>query len=44
MGATVDRTVDIDIDNRFLTLSTHDMAGEEYRYLIQAYLEENKSR
>lgn len=44
MGATVDRTVDIDTDNRFLTLSTHDMAGEEYRYLIQAYLEENKSR
>lgn len=38
MDATVDREADIDAGDRFLTLSTHDPDGEEYRYLVQAYL------
>lgn len=43
MGATVLRNADIDTGDRFLTLSTHDPQGEEYRYLVQAYLVEQAS-
>ena len=39
MDATIEQDVPIDTNDHFLTLSTHDPAGEEYRYLVQAYLE-----
>ena len=38
MGAQIDRSVPVDTGSRILTLSTHDDAGEEYRYLVQACL------
>lgn len=41
MDSTVDQDAPIDINDYFLTLSTHDPEGEEYRYLVQAYLEES---
>lgn len=40
MDATIIRDAEIDTNDRFLTLSTHDREGEEYRYLVQAYLTE----
>ena len=43
MGAAVLRDTDIDTGDRFLTLSTHDPQGEEYRYLVQAFLVEQAS-
>lgn len=38
MGAQIDRTAPVDADSNILTLSTHDAAGDAYRYLVQAYL------
>lgn len=43
MGARIDETAEVDTDSRILTLSTHDAAGEEYRYLVQAYLVEESA-
>ena len=40
MNAAVDRGAEADTDDQFLTLSTHDYAGEEFRFLVQAYLQE----
>lgn len=40
MNATVKRKADIDTSSQFLTLSTHDPAGEEFRYLVHAFLYE----
>lgn len=40
MGAQIDKTAPVDTDSHILTLSTHDLAGEQYRYLVQAYLTE----
>ena len=43
MGAQIDERVIVDENSKILTLSTHDEAGEEYRYLVQACLiEKNK--
>lgn len=41
MDATIEQDAPIDTNDYFLTLSTHDPAGEEYRYLVQAYLEKS---
>ena len=41
MDATIEQDAPIDTNDHFLTLSTHDPAGEEYRYLVQAYLEKS---
>lgn len=38
MQAQIDRGASVDADSRILTLSTHDDAGEQYRYLVQAFL------
>lgn len=38
MGVQIDGSVPVDTESRILTLSTHDGAGEEYRYLVQACL------
>lgn len=43
MDATIEQDAPIDTNDCFLTLSTHDSAGEEYRYLVQAYLEKSLS-
>ena len=40
MGSRIDRNAPVDETDQILTLSTHDSSGEEYRYLVQAYLEE----
>lgn len=39
MDSTIEQDAPIDTNDHFLTLSTHDSTGEEYRYLVQAYLE-----
>lgn len=43
MDATIIRDVEIDTNDRFLTLSTHDREGEEYRYLVQGYFLEERT-
>lgn len=40
MGVQIDTSVQVNTESRILTLSTHDDAGEEYRYLVQACLVE----
>ena len=40
MDSRIDKNASVGETDQILTLSTHDSAGEEYRYLIQAYLEE----
>lgn len=39
MEAQIDDSVSVDPDSKILTLSTHDMADEQKRFLVQAYLE-----
>lgn len=40
MKASLDTSVDADLNSKILTLSTCHSAGDDYRYLVQAYLEE----
>lgn len=42
MEAQIDESVEVSADSGILTLSTHDSRGEQYRYLVQAYLTEKK--
>lgn len=39
MEAQIDDSVSVDSDSKILTLSTHDTADEQKRFLVQAYLE-----
>lgn len=40
MGAVLDQTAPVNEESHILTLSTCDRAGDNYRYLVQAYLVE----
>lgn len=40
MGAVLDKSAAVDEESHILTLSTCDRAGDDYRYLVQAYLVE----
>lgn len=40
MKASLDTSAEVDVNSRILTLSTCHSAGDDYRYLVQAYLAE----
>ena len=40
MGAIIDKSAPVNTESKILTLSTCDRAGDDYRYVVQAYLVE----